>query len=142
MAKSRAKVHINIRLGESVFLRKIVSGVNLAREEAENQLIDMLTIPPRRSGRHYAGNPNTSSAPGESPAPQTGGLLQGVGSTPPQVISKTRVAAVVASRSRHSADLELGTDKIEPRPHVSRLRDEKPRLSRIERAFKIGAQRV
>jgi len=119
-----------------------VAGVDLARQEGENQLIDIYSLPPVRSGVHYEGNPNVSSKPGEAPAPQTGELRQGVASTPPVIRGLTRVLAFVASRSKKAEALESGTDKIEPRPAVKRLETEKPRLARLIAAFKIGARRA
>ncbi len=143
MAKSRAKTSINLRVGREYSLRKAVAGVDLARRDGENQLIKIYSMPPERTGVHYEGNPNPSSAPGEAPAPQSGLLRQGVASTPPTLKGQT-VSATVASRGAQAAALEFGTEdgRIEPRPAVQRLETEEPRRRRLFEIFKIGARRV
>lgn len=140
MAKSRVKSVIRVPLGRSYVLAKVVAGVELAAAEGENQLIDILSIPPQRTGRKHEGNPNTSSAPGEAPAPQSGELRQGVAHTPARV-EGSQVVAQIASRAGHAAELELGSDKIEPRPALGRLMTEPVRRKRLIKAFQIGARR-
>lgn len=140
MAKSRRRSTINIKLGQRYVLRKVVAGVNLAAEEGVNQVVDILSIPPERTGVHYPKLPNVSSKGGEAPAPQSGLFRQGVAATPAEVKGST-VRAAVASRGNQAAKFELGTEDFEARPHLSPLRDEPQRAKRLAAAFKIGARR-
>lgn len=140
MGKSRAKVSINVALGRRYVLSKVVAGVKLAAQEGENMLIDTLSLPPTRTGKHYKGNPNKSSAPGEPPAPQSGVYRQGVVHTPPEIRGQT-VRASVGSRGAQARKLEFGDEHVQPRPHVSLLRDDPQKRARLLAAFKIGAER-
>jgi hypothetical protein len=140
VAKSRVNSTININLGRRYVLRKVVAGVNLAAEDGANQVVDILGMPPTRSGKHYPGNPNPSSAPGEAPAPQSGLYRQGVAATPAELKGST-VRATVASRGAQAAALEFGTEKIEPRPHVRLLQTDPVRRKRLLKVFQIGARR-
>lgn len=146
MAKSKARVTFNVKLGTSYALGKVVAGINLAAEDGVNQVVQILSLPPERTGIKHSDEqyghpmPNRSSAPGEAPAPQTGDLRQGVARTPVDLKGQT-VSSNVASRSGHAAKLELGDDEIKPRPYLSRLRDEPARRERLRRVFIIGARR-
>jgi len=139
---ARVRTNINVQLGRTYTLQKAIAGVNGATEDALNQYIEILSIPPERTGEHYAGNTNRSSDPGEAPAPQTqGGLRQTATRTPAEVTGST-VSARVGSPKEYAAALELGTDNIEPRPALGRLRTEAPRRERLVRVFQIVAARV
>lgn len=140
MAKG-VKSTINLRLGQSYALAKVVAGVDAASEDGLNQLIDILSLPPVRTGEQYPGNPNISSAPGEAPAPQTVDLRQGTGRTPTRV-EGSRVTSSVQSRMPYAAALEEGTDNMEPRPSVKRLRTEAPRRKRLLAVFQVRARRA
>lgn len=140
MGKSRARVNVNVRLGQSIALDKVVAGVNLAAEDGVNQVISILSLPPERTGIKHEDLPNRSSRPGEAPAPQTGELRQGVAKEPATLKGST-VTAVIASRAGHAAKLELGDETVAPRPYLSRLRDVEARRRRLVEVFKIGARR-
>lgn len=140
MGKVRSKSKINITVGKSFVLQKVVNGVNAAAQEGENAVIDMYSLPPERTGKKYSSLPNRSSAPGESPAPQSGQTRQGVAHVPARIIGGF-VRAVVSSRSKLAVMLELGTEKMEPRPTVSKLRDDPVLRKRLLKAFARGARR-
>lgn len=67
------------------------------------------TIREPKSGEHWPGLPNRSSAPGETPAYQWGRLDAGL------VTDANSNRAVVTSYAPYSAYLEYGTSKISPR---------------------------
>ena len=141
MAKSKHRSTVNIPLARRYSLAKVKAGVDLASEDAVNQVVAILSLPPERTGIKHAKLPNRSSKPGESPAPQTGGLRQGVAKTPSKLKGKT-VYSQVASRSKHAAKLELGTENFPARPYLRRLLTEEPRRKRLLAVFAIGARRV
>ena len=141
MARSRSRSTINIRLGQSYTLRKVVAGVNLATEDGVNQVIDILSMPPTRTGIHYSGNPNPSAAAGEAPSPQTGQLLQGMAREPVSIKGAV-VSSKVANRTIYAERLQNGTENHGPWPFISRLRDEANRARRLLAVFHIGARRA
>lgn len=140
MAKSKFRSTVSIPLGRRYALTKVVAGINLASEDGVNQVVAILSLPPERTGIKHEDLPNRSSKPGEAPAPQTGGLRQGVAREPAKLKGKT-VSSKIASRSIHAAKLELGTEEFPARPYLRRLRDEEPRRRRLLAVFQIGARR-
>lgn len=140
MAKSRSTTRLNLRLGQRYALRKAIAGVNGAAEDAVNQVVDILSIPPTRTGKQYPGNPNRSSKGGEAPAPQTGAFRQGVARTPAEIKGST-VRATVASKGIQAAKFELGTENFPARPHLSPLRTEDARRKRLIAVFRVIARR-
>lgn len=67
------------------------------------------TIREPKSGVHWPGFPNRSSAPGETPAHQFGGLNNGL------VVDANESRADVTSYAPYSAYLEYGTINMAPR---------------------------
>lgn len=65
-----------------------------------------------KSGRHYPGQPNQSSAPGEYAANQTGDLLNSIN------FKVEGDMLVFYSDSGHAGYLEYGTVKMAPRPNL------------------------
>lgn len=139
MAKSRVRMLTNIRLGQRYALRKAVAGVNGASEDAVNQVVDILSVPPTRTGKQYPGKPNRSSKGGEAPAPQTGLFRQGVARTPADIRGAT-VRATIASRGKQAAKFELGTENFPARPHLAPLKTEDARRKRLIAVFRVKAR--
>lgn len=102
----------------------MLEGVRLVKEELSQPGSG------RIYGRHQA------SAPGEPPAPNFGVLRE---STEGEVkIRRGRVTAEISVRGEQAEFLELGTDRIEPRPFLSTVltRD----ADRLFEAFVISAR--
>ncbi len=91
-----------------------------------------------RSGRVYArGNrSHTASAAGQAPAIDTGALRQSAQMHPVQ-FDGDKVIGAVGVATPYAIHLELGTERMAPRPHVSRLSSESARSDKIQR---IAAQ--
>ncbi len=138
MARSKIKVIINKRLAKGITREVARTGIEYAALQAENELIDILTVPPRRTGIQYREGYNRSSAPGEAPAPQSGELRQSVKSYPEEFGDSFR--AIVGTPLERGALLQFGTEKMKPRPWISLLAEEK-RWSRILKAFRLGVRR-
>lgn len=139
--RSTTRSTINLRLGQRYALNKVVAGVQAATEDGLNQVLDILSIPPERTGVQYPSLPNVSSAAGEAPAPQSTDLFGGT-SLEPARVEGSRVIGKVASRMPYALALEEGTDNIEPRPFVGRLRTEPERRRRLLAIFTIRARRA
>lgn len=86
---------------------------------AENILIDELTPPPQRTGRIYTRGSvvHQASAPGESPARDTGRLVQSVFHDVD--IQGMTVRVTVGSPLDKAGFLHFGTEDIEPRPFMA-----------------------
>jgi hypothetical protein len=136
----KLKVVINRRLAKGITKEVARGGIGYAAVQAENELIDILSPPPKRTGRIYprGKKQHQASAPGESPAVDTGQLRQSVVSYTEEFGDTIR--AVVGTPLKYGAILQYGTERIKPRPWISRL-NEAERWSRILRAFRIGVQR-
>ena len=92
-----------------------------------------------RTGRVYErgnGTAHRASAPGQAPAVDTGRLRQSALAHPIQ-IEGNKVIGAVGVATPYALSLEIGTERIEPRPFVSRLSNEPQRSERIQR---IAAQ--
>lgn len=91
-----------------------------------------------RTGREYTkgGKTHTASAPGEAPAVDSGRLRQSALMHPIDYDGSLVIGSVGVATDYAEA-LELGTEKMEPRPFVSRLATEKERVEKISR---IAAQ--
>lgn len=86
-----------------------------------DEMYDMLNHP--GSGRHYAGQPNPSSAPGEPPAPQSETYRD---SWDYRMGEDGKGHYVdVGSPEEIGPYLEMGTKYMDPRPHLRPLVDEK-----------------
>lgn len=99
-----AALEARIRAGAMV---GVINGAEMVREEA----IRSMTQDPK-TGRKHSGLPNRSSAPGESPARQSGMLIANI-----DVYDEpARLAAIIRSGQSYAAALEFGTETIAPRP--------------------------
>jgi len=111
-------------------------GLNAALARGEAVLrADILSRPGagRQYGRHRA------SAPGDPPAPDTGALRNATqADTQLRRDGNDLVGRIVANKE-YAAALELGTEKMAPRPYLSRLAAE--HAPELQRAFTIGARR-
>jgi hypothetical protein len=95
--------------------RAATVGVLAATNEISNVANELILSPPK-TGRIYRrrGVEHQASAPGESPASDTGAL---VASSTATVVDLDPVIRGTANwSSEHAAPLELGTVKMEPRP--------------------------
>jgi hypothetical protein len=94
-------------------------GVRAATIDAESLAVDLLSQP--GAGRVYRRNSRVhrASAPGDSPAPDTGFLRQSVS----HEVSRTPAGVVgkVTASAAYAAALEFGTERMRPRPFLSRI---------------------
>ena len=72
------------------------------------------------SGKKYKRLPNRSSAPGETPAPQSGNLRQDWNDE--TLIEGTRVTSRLKSNVKYAGWLEDGTKKMAKRPFVNPIK--------------------
>lgn len=138
MSPGKIKVIINRRVAKGITREVARTGIDYAALQAENELVDILSVPPRRTGVLYREGNNRSSAPGEAPAPISGKLRQSIKSYPEEFGDTFR--AIVGTPLEYGAYLQLGTERIRPRPWISLLNEEK-RWSRILKAFRVGVRR-
>lgn len=143
MAK-KPKVNFNIPLAQQVAMKAAMKGVRAATLEAKRiTQVDILSSFPPRTGRQYKRGKDkwhTASAPGESPAADTGILRATIGTS---FEENGRIArGVVFSNQEYGAILELGDGvKERERPWISRLLTDEFRgriLSAFVRASKQG----
>lgn len=112
-----AAIEARIRAGA---MAGVINGANMVQEEAIRTMTQ-----DAKTGKHYRGNPNRSSAPGESPARQTGRLIGGI-----DVFAEpARLAARVNASTSYAAGLEFGTEKVAPRPFM------RPSLAKMRQAI-------
>jgi len=80
-----------------------------------NELVKKVQPPPPRTGIHYKGQRQRSSAPGEPPAKQEGDLQRSI--LPPRYKTGAQGGEVhVGSISKVGVFLERGTSKMKARP--------------------------
>lgn len=65
--------------------------------------------------------PHQASAPGEAPASDSGRLVQSIVTS----FDQTKIVGTVAATAAHAADLEMGNEKIAPRPYLRVSLDDK-----------------
>lgn len=93
-----------------------------------NRLVEKVQPPPPRTGTHYAGMRQRSSAPEEPPAKQEGDLQRSI--RPP--VWEDGGTVRVGSTSKIGVFLERGTSKMAPRPwFVTTWESQKPEVMRI-----------
>lgn len=139
--RSRIKVVFDKVLAKRIGRDAARDGLRFAAIEGENQLVDILSVPPARSGHAYSrpgGTVHIASAPGESPAPDSGETRQSVLSF--LNLTGRDLKAVVGSPLERLKILEFGTEDIEPRPAVIRL-SEPNRILAMHRSFAAGVRR-
>ncbi len=148
MARQQIKVFVNRRVAKGITREVARTGLEYAALQAENELIDILNVPPPRTGRIYprpGGTSHRASAPtggemggGEAPANDSGQLWQSIKSYVDEFGDSFR--AVVGTPLNYGAWLQTGTDRIKPRPWITLLNNEK-RWGRVLRAFRVGVRR-
>lgn len=125
VARKPVTVDINLALAQSVAMNACEKGVRAATEDARGITVTLLSQP--GSGRIYARGKTVThqaSAPGQTPAPDTGRLRASVQTEVTR--SGWDVVGTVAVNTEYAAALELGTEKVKPR---------RPYLSRVPREF-------
>lgn len=105
----------------------------LARGEAVLRA-DILSRP--GSGRVYG--KHRASAPGEPPAPDTGSLRNKTQADPTIRSDGEDLVGRIVANTEYAAALELGTERMAPRPYLSRLKAE--HAPELARAFVVGAK--
>lgn len=135
------KVNFNIALAQNVAMDKAMRGIRAATIEGQRiTQVDILSSSPPRTGRLYRRGKtkfHQASSPGESPAPDSGQLRELTNVE----FSKNGMVAIgkVVNNLEKAAMLQLGTEKIAPRPWISRLLGGEFR-DRIKAAFVRGAR--
>lgn len=114
------RVDINMALAEKLAMDACERGVRAATIEARSIAVVLLSQP--GTGRIYQRGKTVqhqASAPGEPPAPDTGRLRQSIQT---EVVRGVReVVGIVSANTEYAAGLELGTEKVRPRPYLSRI---------------------
>jgi hypothetical protein len=133
------RVNINMALANQVAMDAAERGVRAASLEAEG--ITKLLLSQPGAGRVYRKGKTVThraSAPGQPPAPDTGRLRASV--TTEVVRGIASVTGYVSVNTEYAAHLELGTERIQPRPYLSRIpREFGARLSAVFNKFaRIG----
>ena len=114
------RVDINLALASQIAMDAAERGVRAVVIDAEGITKTLLSQP--GSGRLYQRGKTVehrASAPGEPPAPDTGRLRASV--TTEVVRGMNEVTGFVAVNTEYAAQLELGTEKVKPRPYLSRV---------------------
>ena len=118
--------------------RKIaVNFVTRGSIQAANELRNVLgAAGGKRTGRIYKRGNNThqASAEGESPAVDTGRLRQSATHETVRV-EGTKVIGGAGVSTPYAVALEMGTERMAPRPFINRLNDQ-PHKGKIETAAK------
>lgn len=117
MATTRTTINIDLAIAEQLSQDAVERGVRAATLETKNLVINELSQ--RGTGRAYKRGQkvHVASAPGNPPAPDTGRLR---GSTQSEVMSTQNGAVgIVSVNTEYAAALELGTERIAPRPFIS-----------------------
>lgn len=142
MAKS--KVTFNIPLALSVADAAGERGIRAATLEIHKIVVeDILGPNPPRSGLTYArgkSKTHTASAEGESPASDYGTLVASV--QPEFIADETGIPlGVVYSPLTQALALQQGTERVKPRPWLSRIITDKGFHDRIVARFTKAARR-
>jgi len=130
MTASSVKLDFNVDAAVQKIGGNVVRGVRAATAQADAEIAVMYSHP--GTGRFY-GN-HQASAPGEPPAPDTG-MLRARRFQDVAIVGNEVVGRVVVN-SAQAAALELGTDRIAPRPALRRAVVEG--WNRIMKAFKAA----
>lgn len=134
------KVTIDLAALDRLTEAKATRGLQAAALRGEARLKNDLLSQPG-SGRIYPrgkGRSHQASAPGEPPAPDTGELRRRTqADTQVRRDGDTLVGRVVVN-TEYAAGLEVGTERVAPRPYLSRLRDD--HADELHQAFIQGAK--
>lgn len=112
-------------------MRGVMRGTERVHDKATRLIMD-----PPKTGKHHRGLPNRSSAPGEAPATQSGRLQQS-GRT---IYNEATLSGVASWSSEHALPLEVGTEKIAPRPYARRALAEEVEGIRQDVAAEIARE--
>lgn len=132
MPKAKVDVEFNIQLARRITGEKIHQAMGAIGLDAMATMREELSQP--GSGNEYPRGKDAihiASAPGEPPAPDTGGLRQSVGV---EIFRTSGGAEAVVTVSKETAlPLHFGTEKIAPRPFA----DAPIRPNRVSRYIQI-----
>lgn len=120
MARNPVTVDINLALAQRVAMDACEKGVRAATQDARAITVTLLSQP--GTGRIYTRGKTVThqaSAPGQPPAPDTGRLRAAVQTEVTR--SNWDVVGTVSVNTEYAAGLELGTEKVKPRPYLSRV---------------------
>lgn len=93
----------------------VMTGIIRAAERVKQRVVTSILTGPK-TGRVYTrrGVQHQASAPGEAPASDTGNLAQRIHTD----YDREALTAKIVSSADYAPHLELGTEKMEPRPHL------------------------
>lgn len=113
----QARIDIDFARADALTRDMVFRGIFAATKEAERLTIEILSQP--GSGETYQRNSVThrASAPGESPAPDTGFLRNSVESSVVPTLHGARGEIHVTAD--YALPLETGTERMAPRPFLS-----------------------
>lgn len=117
---STTRVSIDMALAQRVAMDAAERGVRAVVIDAEGIAKVLLSQP--GTGRTYSRGKTVehrASAPGEPPAPDTGRLRASI--TTEVLRGAREVVGYVTANTEYAAGLELGTEKMRPRPYLSRI---------------------
>ena len=127
---------VRIELGalKRAVAAKAISGVRAATAEGEVRVKAILSEPGagRIYGRHQG------SAPGQSPAPDTGHLRSATQADPVVREDADGFTGRVVANTDYALALEIGTERMAARPFLDRLRTD--HAVDLHRAFLAGAK--
>lgn len=127
---------MSVTWNEEEVLRRVrlgaMQGVAIGAQLVHERGTVLMTTPPK-SGRMYG--KHRASAPGEAPASDTGRLV-GSGDV---FLDPADLSARVNWSAAHAKSLEIGTEKMEPRPFARRsLAEKQPEIQEAVRS-RVGA---
>jgi len=107
---------VNLRINEAEF-QKLLDDANKITEKAADKMAENMKnsiLSGAKSGNQYYKNGarHTSSAPGQSPANQTGELVRSI------KVNKEANKSTVSINKNYAVYLEFGTSKMRPRPFI------------------------
>ena len=118
-------------------LQRVANALNVNSQVVRSEMYDLVQLPPTRTGVKYPNLRNTSSAPGEPPAPQSNRLANSIA-----VLKEATAASLYADTGPrpqsfrqsafYAAFLEYGTRRMQPRPFVRPTADKVRKLWRSQ----------
>lgn len=134
------RIDIDIRKAEGLAMEAAERGIRAATLEAQNILKADLLSRPGTGAIYRRGKTveHRASAPGQPPAPDTGELRRRIEIE--VVRGPGEVRGIITANTEYAAALELGTERMQPRPFLSRLaRDYRARLVQTFNKFAGGS---